>query len=110
MRYFPSDKVKINKIFKIIGAAADKANLLCEFNIAAKNDDKLTNNKNGNVILVKKIVISNFSIFSLKPGAIRITNQGIKISIINTKTKSPINSKLKMSPANFSAFFLPFTN
>ena len=50
----------INNIFKTIGAAAATANLLCEFNIAEKNDDKLTNNRNGNVILVREIVKSSF--------------------------------------------------
>ena len=52
------------KIFKIIGAAAANANLLWEFNIAAKKDDKLTNNKKGKVILVKYIVNSSLSEFS----------------------------------------------
>ena len=32
-------------MFKIIGAAAAAANLLCEFKIAPKKEDKLTNNK-----------------------------------------------------------------
>ena len=45
-------KLKIKTIFKIIGAAAAAANLLLEFRIPAKKDDRLTNNKNGNVILV----------------------------------------------------------
>ena len=35
-----------------MGAAAAAANLLLELSIPEKNDDKLTNNKNGNVILV----------------------------------------------------------
>ena len=35
-----------------IGAAAAAANLLYEFKIPEKNDDKLTNNKKGRVILV----------------------------------------------------------
>ena len=43
-----------------------------------------TNNKNGKVILVRLIAISNFSVSSLKPGAINATNNGIKISIIKT--------------------------
>ena len=47
-------------IFKIIGVAEAAANLLWEFNIAEKKDDKLTNNKKGKVILVKLIAISNF--------------------------------------------------
>ena len=36
----------------MIGAAAAAANLLFEFNIPEKKDDKLTNNRKGNVILV----------------------------------------------------------
>ena len=40
-------------MFKIIGAAEATANLLCEFNIAEKKEDKLTNNRKGNVILVR---------------------------------------------------------
>ena len=39
-------------MFKIIGAAAAAANLLLEFKIPEKKDDRLTNNKKGNVILV----------------------------------------------------------
>ena len=38
--------------------------------IAEKKDERLTKNKNGNVILVKKMVNSNLSVFSLKPGEI----------------------------------------
>ena len=40
-------KLKIRTIFKIIGAAAAAANLLFEFKIPEKKDDKLTNNKKG---------------------------------------------------------------
>ena len=53
--------MQINNIFKMIGAAAATANLLCEFNIAEKKDAKLTNNKNGNVNLVSVIVRSSLS-------------------------------------------------
>ena len=42
----------INTIFKMMGAAEAAANLLFEFKIPEKKDDKLTNNKKGNVILV----------------------------------------------------------
>ena len=45
-------KLIIKTTFKIIGAAAAAANLLFELSIPAKKDDRLTNNKNGNVILV----------------------------------------------------------
>ena len=50
----------IKTIFKIIGAAAAAANLLFEFKIPEKKDDKLTNNKNGNVILVNSTAKLNF--------------------------------------------------
>ena len=63
-------KLKIKTTFKIIGAAAAAANLLLELSIAAKNDDRLTNNKNGNVILVSSIAKLNLIWLSKKPGAI----------------------------------------
>ena len=88
-------------MFKIIGAAEAAANLLCEFNIAEKKDDKLTNNKKGKVILVREIVRSSFSEFSEKPGAIINTNEGINISITNTINNKPIKSKLKILFAKF---------
>ena len=40
-------KHNINKIFKIIGAAAAAANLLWEFNIADKKDARQINSKKG---------------------------------------------------------------
>ena len=58
-------------IFKIIGAAAAAANLLLEFKIPEKKDDKLTNNKNGNVTLVNSTARLNLILFSINPGAIR---------------------------------------
>ena len=64
----------------------------------------LTNNKNGNVILVKFIVISNFSPFSIKPGAINNTKIGIKISIIRTINKRPKIKKLNTLLANLFEF------
>ena len=54
----------------MIGAAAAAANLLLEFRTPAKKDDKLTNNKNGKVILVNSTAKSNFIWSSIKPGAI----------------------------------------
>ena len=99
----------IKSIFKIIGAAEATANLLCELSIAPKKEDKLTNNKNGKVILVNRIVNSNFSEFSVKPGAIKKINVGIKISITKIKNKRPIKSKLKMLFANCWALFFPWT-
>ena len=100
----------IKKIFKIIGAAEAAANLLCEFKIAPKNDDKLTNRRNGNVILVRLIVVSSLSEFSINPGAIKNTNQGINISTIKIKNKSTKVKKLKILFANFSLFFFPLFN
>ena len=67
-----------------MGAAAEIANLLWEFKIAEKNEDKHIKNKKGKVILVSKIVKSSFSEFSVNPGAIINTKDGMKISIIKT--------------------------
>ena len=44
-----------------MGAAAATANLLYEFNIAAKKDAKHTKNKNGKVILLKSTASFNLS-------------------------------------------------
>ena len=54
----------------MIGAAAAAANLLLELRIPAKKDDRLTNNKNGNVILVSSTAKLNLIWSSKKPGAI----------------------------------------
>ena len=54
------NNVIINIKFKIIGEAAATANLLFEFNIAAKKDAKDTKNKKGKVILVNLIAKSIF--------------------------------------------------
>ena len=67
----------IKTIFKIIGAAAVSANLLCELRIAEKKDTKDTSSKKGNVILVRFIAIDIFSVLSIKPGAIIETKNGI---------------------------------
>ena len=75
-----------------------------------QKDDKLTNIRKGKVILVKYIVISSFSKFSLKPGAIKITNKGMKISIIKTRNSKPIDNKLKILVAKFSALFFLTAN
>ena len=42
-----------------------------EIDFPEKKEDKLTNNKNGNVILVNSTAKSNLILFSMKPGAIR---------------------------------------
>ena len=57
-------------MFNIIGAAAAAANLLLELRIPEKKEDKLTNNKNGKVILVSSTANSNLISFSTNPGAI----------------------------------------
>ena len=53
-----------------MGAAAAAANLLLEFKIPEKKDDKLTKRRNGKVILVNSTARSNLTPFSIKPGAI----------------------------------------
>ena len=103
-RYFPKINIDIKTILRIIGAADAAANLLWEFSIAAKKDDKLTNIKNGNVILVKSMAKSIFFWSSIKPGAIKLTKAGIKISIIIVKNSKPKNKRLNMSFANFFDF------
>ena len=66
-------KLKIKTIFKMIGAAAAAANLLLEFNMPEKKEERLTNNKKGNVILVNSTARLNFMSFSIKPGAMIYT-------------------------------------
>ena len=95
-------------MFKIIGAAAAAANLLCEFRIAEKNDAKQIKNKKGKVILVKFIAIVIFSKSPTNPGAITETNEGIKISTIIVKNSSPKKRRLNISFANLLEFFFPF--
>ena len=68
-------------MFKIIGAAEATANLLCEFKIAEKNDARQIKNKKGNVIRVKFIASSSFSISLVNPGAIIDTKAGINLKI-----------------------------
>ena len=97
-------------MFRIIGAAAAIANLLWEFNIDDKKEDKLIKIKKGKVILVKKIVKSSLSEFSVKPGAIRNTNKGINISMIKTINNKPIKSRLNILFANSLDCFFPFSN
>ena len=79
----------INTIFKMMGAAEAAANLLFEFKIPEKKDDKLTNNKKGNVILVNSTARLNLISSEIKPGAIIYTRNGVNISAIVT-----INSKI----------------
>ena len=60
-KVFEINRNRIKIIFKTIGAAAAAANLLLVLSIPANKDDKLTNNKNGNVILVNSTAKLNFS-------------------------------------------------
>ena len=53
---------------------------------------------------------SSFSEFSVKPGAIKSTNHGIKISIIKIKKSKPIIRILYISFANFCEAVLPFVS
>ena len=57
--------------FKKIGAAAAAANLLFEFKIPEKNEERLTNNKKGKVILVNSIAKENLKLSAINPGAIK---------------------------------------
>ena len=94
-------------MFKIIGAAAAAANLLCELRIAEKNDAKQIKSKKGKVILVKFIATDIFSKSPTNPGAMIETNKGIKISIIIVKNNNPKKRKLKISLPNLFNCFLP---
>ena len=97
-------------IFRIIGAADAAANLLWEFNIAAKKEDNLINIKKGKVNLVNSTARSIFFLSSTNPGAIKLTNNGIKISTSKTKNIKPKNNKLNISLANFFALGLLLTS
>ena len=101
-------RLAIKTTFKIIGAAAAAANLLFELRIPEKKDDKLTNSKKGNVILVDSTAKLNFTSSAMKPGAIKQTKQGVNISAkvtIKIKTK---RRKLKTLSANILPVFLFF--
>ena len=97
---FIRDRENIKIIFKKIGAAAAAANLFSVFKIPEKKDDKLTNAKKGKVILVKSTAKLNLLLSSIKPGAIKKTTYGVKISTIKTIVKSPNVNKVKTSSAN----------
>ena len=64
-------KLKIKTTFKIIGAAAAAANLLLEFNIPAKKDDRLTNKRKGNVNLGQSILTYKTSLQNEIVGILR---------------------------------------
>ena len=96
----------IKTIFNTIGAAEAAANLLCEFKIAPKKEDKLTNNKKGKVILVSSTAKSNLVLSSVNPGAIICIKYGVKISTRVTINNKINNKMLKTSSANLFPFFL----
>ena len=60
-----------------------------------KKEDKLTNNKKGNVILVSSTAKSNLVLFSVNPGAIICIKYGVKIS-----TRVTINNKINNKNEN----------
>ena len=93
-------KTTIKTTFRIIGAADAAANLLCEFKIAEKKEDKQTSIRKGKVILVKLVANSIFSGFSTNPGARRLTNPGMKICATSVKESKIKNKILKTLFAN----------
>ena len=78
--------------------------------MAEKKDAKLINNKNGKVILVRKIVKSNLSELSVNPGAIINTKKGINNSISKTIANRNMIIKLKISFAKIDDFFFDIEN
>ena len=54
----------------MIGDMFASRNLLFELRITEKKEDRLTNNRNGNVILVSSTAKLNLILSSKKPGAI----------------------------------------
>ena len=101
---------KHKTIFKIIGKAADNANLLLAFNIDEYIEEMLIRIKKGNIIRDVLINCENFSEFSENPGAIKNKKEGIKISTkitINKVDKANIN---KILPANLFASYFSFSN
>ena len=91
----------ISVIFNIIGRAADKANLLCEFKMEAQIDEILIKIKKGKTILEILINSVNFSWLLTKPGAKMDTKKGMKISTIKTTRDDIIRKIKKIFPANF---------
>ena len=73
-----------------------------------KKDDKLTNNKKGKVILVSSTAKSNFILSPIKPGAIKYTKNGVKISAKVTIKISNSKSKFKTLSAKIFPFFFVF--
>ena len=99
-------------IFKIIGNAAESANLPFAFNMEEHIEEILIRTRKGNIIREVWINLENFSSSATNPGAINCKKNGINIS-----TKITINKvdKVKIDmilPANFpdSFFSVPNTN
>ena len=90
----------MKKIFSIIGAAADAANLLFELRIADKNEDSETNNKKGKVILLNVFATSNLLVSPTNPGEIKYITPPIKISHKKTMPRSINSKKLNIEFAN----------
>ena len=106
---------------KSLSKKADEFTVACDYDIegstiganvvffvAEKKDAKLMNKRKGNVILVRVTAISIFLGSPSKPGAIRKTNTGIKISIRRTKKNNNKINKLKILLAKACDFFLLF--
>ena len=99
----------IRMMFKKIGAAAAAANLLFEFKIPEKKEDKLTKNKKGNVILVNSTAKLNLKSSVIKPGAIIYTKYGVNISARVTINNKIIERIVRTSSAKLLPIFL-FSN
>ena len=92
------------------GVSKMNYNFMSDVEFAEKNEEIQTNNKKGKVILVSEIVKSSLSEFSVKPGAIIYTKEGMKTSIIKTIKSKKNKSKLKILFANNSDLFFPRTS
>ena len=87
--------------FKIIGSAADNANLLFAFKIELHIDETLIRIKKGNKILETLTSSLNFSLSLVKPGAIIVIKKGMKISIIRTRIVEKRKKIKKILVINF---------
>ena len=107
-------EIKINNIFKMIGAAAATANLLWEFNIAEKKDAKLTKNKNG-IENVKNQMLTNKATALIFWDSSLVNPKGkLLVSINNLILMSniiipPIYPKAKPKPEDLPRFLLVVT-
>ena len=101
------NNVKIIVKFSIIGVIAIEANLPIVFRYAPARDVKQTNKTNGKVNRDKSTAKENLSGFLVKPGAIKLTISGIKISTIRIMVRRTISSPEKILEKNSSDFFFP---